>query len=235
MATQVLKSIKGYRMRLTALDACGVPLEVDDTCRTVVSDGFIAVTLLGDYLDGQAYQSRNIYGELCINDKDPGQLVRATATVTLCDVNPDVLALLSDGQPLLADGEAYGSSWDTERRWSGVSLEVWTKALGGTCPEWGYLVVPWLRGMRLSQDVLIAETALTVTVAADALAASGWASGPYPDEPLRSALPDGSVFGLARTTVPPPDLADLSLCVDRLLPGATLWLDACASATVSGA
>lgn len=232
MPTRTLKSVKGHTIRLTKLDACGVPLAVDDACRTVVTDGFIAVTLLGDYLDGQAFQSRNIWDELCVNDKHPGQLLRATATVTLCDVNPDVLDLISDGQPLIYEGEAVGSYWDTSRNWSGVSLEVWTKALGQGCDAWGYLVVPWLRGMRLSQDIVVAQETLTVTVAADALAATGWDRGPYADEPLRLPLPDGAVFGMVVTDVPPPPLADLSLCPERLLPGASFWIDACESAVI---
>ena len=235
MPTRVLKSVKGHTLRLTKLDACGVPLAVDDACRTVVTDGFISVTILGDYFDGEAYQSRNIYGQLCINDKDPGQLLRATVTVTLCDVDPDVLDLISDGQPLILEGEAVGSSWDTERRWDGVSLEVWTKALGPSCDQWGYLVIPWLRGMRLSQDIVVANDLLTVTIAADALATPSWLLGPYADEPLRTPLPDRSIFGMVVTTVPPPALRDLSLCPERLLPGASFWIDACESLTVSGA
>lgn len=235
MPTRTLKSVKGHTIRLTKLDACGVPLAVDDACRTVVSTGFISVTILGDYFDGQAFQSRNIWGELCVNDKEPGQLLRATVTVTLCDVDPDVLDLISDGQPLVLEGEAIGASWDTERRWDGVSLEVWTKALGPSCDQWGYLVIPWLRGMRLSQDIVVQNDVLTVTIAADALASSSWLLGPYDDEPLRMALPSGSVFGMVLTNVAPPAESDLSLCPERLLPGASFWIDACESLTVSGA
>lgn len=235
MPTRVLKSVKGHTIRLTKLDACGTPLDLDDACRTVVTSGFVAVTILGDYFDGEAFQSRNIWGELCVNDKEPGQLLRATVTVTLCDVDPDVLDLLSDGEPMVLEGEAIGASWDTTRRWDGVSLEVWTKALGDRCDSWGYVVLPWLRGMRLSQDLVIANGVLTVTVAADALASPAWALGPYDDEPLRVPLPDGSVFGMVLTNVPPPPETDLSLCPERLLPGASFWIDACESLTVSGA
>jgi hypothetical protein len=235
MPTRTIKSVKGHTIRLTKLDPCGTPLDIPDVCRTVITGGFVSVTLLGDYFDGPAYQSRNIWGDLCINDKDPGQLVRATATISLCDVNPDVLDLLSDGQPLISEGEAIGASWDTSRNWSGVSLEVWTKALGDGCDQWGYMVIPFLRGMRLSQDLVIAQQALTVTVAADALPSTGWVNGPYGDDPLRVPLPDGSVFGMVVTDVPPPAGSDLSLCPDRLLPGASFWIDACESLTVSGA
>jgi hypothetical protein len=232
MPTRTLKSVKGHTLRLTKLDECGVPLDLADECRTVVTDGFIAVTVLGDYFDGDAYQSRNIWGELCINDKDPGQLLRATVGVTLCDVNPDVLDLLSDASVLLYEGEAVGAAWGTERNWSGVSLEVWTKALGAGCDRWGYLVLPWLRGMRLSQEVAIQNDTLTLTLAADALPSAGWDRGPYDDEPLRVPLPNGSVFGMVVTDVAPPTLSDLSLCPERLLPGASFWVDACDSAVV---
>ena len=235
MATQVLKSIKGYRMRLTALDACGAPLDVDDSCRTVVTDGFIAVTVSGQFREGRTYESENIWGSLCINDREPGRLVRATVSVALCDVNPDVLSVMQAADPVLHNAEGIGVSFSTDRKWEGFALEVWTRAVG-TCNGWGYFSLPFCRGARMSTGPTITNSVLTVAAEADVLPApADWGTTPYAQNPFMVPFPTGHVYGMVVTQVPPPDPADLSLCIDRLLPGATLWLDACESATVSGA
>jgi hypothetical protein len=232
MPTRPLKSIKGYRLRLTRLDACGAPVDEPDECRTVVTDGFISVTLSGQYREGRTYESENIWGDLCVNDKEPGQLVRATMAATFCDVNPDVLDIMGVSEPVLHNAEAIGVSFSTERRWESFALEVWTRSLSG-CEQWGYFSLPFCRSAQLSDSPVIANTTLTVSVESAVLAApSTWGTTPYAANPFMEPFPTGHVFGMVVTEVPPPALSDLSLCIDRLLPGGVLWLDACESETV---
>jgi hypothetical protein len=232
MPTRTLASVKGRTMRLTMLDACGTPLDTDDECRTVVSDGFISVSVQGVYDDPARYQSRNIYGSLCVNDSEPPELLRSTVQISLCDVNPDVLTVMRAAEPVLHNGEAIGVHLPTGREWQGFALEIWTKNVNG-CEQWGYMSIPYCRNARLSDSLTIALTNLTVSVEADALpATSAWGVTPYDENPFMESFPASSAFGMVVTDVPPPDPADLSLCPGRLLTGSLFWIDACESETV---
>lgn len=202
-------------MRLTRLDACGTPLDVEDSCRTVVSDGFISISVQGVYDDVARYQSRNIYGSLCVNDSEPPELLRSTIQITLCDVNPDVLTVMSAAEPVIHDLEAIGVHLPTGREWEGFALEVWTKNVNG-CEQWGYLSIPFCRNARLSDSLTVALTNLTVSLEADALpATSAWGATPYTDNPFMELFPTASVFGMVVTDVSPPPSVDLSNCSDR--------------------
>lgn len=232
MATLPLRSIKGYRLRLTRLDACGVPLDEPDSCRTVVTDGFISVTVAGQVREGRTYESVDIWGNLCVNDKEPGRLMRASVSVSLCDVNPDVLGVMLAGDPVLHAGEAIGMTFSPEQRWPSFALEVWTKSMAG-CDQWGYFVAPFCRSAILRDSLTIDNGVLTASVEADVLAASSdWGVTPYALNPFMEPFPAGDLFGLVVSTVTPPALTDLGLCVDRLLTGGELWIDAHLSATV---
>lgn len=232
MPTRTLASIKGRTMRLTMLDACGTPLPDNDSCRTVVSDGFISIQIQGQYDEPLRYQSRDIWGNLCVNDTAPGELLRASVAITLCDVHPDVLTVTRAAEAVLHNGEAIGVHLPTGRDWHGFALEVWTKNVNG-CGQWGYVSLPFCRNARLTDSVTIASQTLTVSVEADALpATSAWSTTPYARNPFMESFPVASVFGMVVTDVPPPAPVDLSLCIDRLLPGGVLWIDACESETV---
>lgn len=69
MATKKLRSIKGRVARITRLDSCGAP--VFGECSTIVTKGFITVTIAEEKEAGDEYKQKNAWGELWINDKDP--------------------------------------------------------------------------------------------------------------------------------------------------------------------
>lgn len=234
MTTQTLTSIKGYRMRLTALDACGTPVDDSATCRTVVTDGFIRASLTGEFDPGPTYQARDIFGRLCINDADPDQLTKAAVSLELCSIDPDALLILTGDRPLIADGSAYGMTFRSERNWSGFALEVWTRAVGRSCDnEWGYFVLPFCRRGRVDGGVTIENGTMTVSVAAQAFpATASWATTPYLGNPLGATFPTGDVWGVAVTSVQPPALENFSTCGTRLLESGVFWIDADLSATL---
>lgn len=230
MATRNLISIKGYRMRLTALDACGDP--VDSPYRTVVTDGFIRVSLTGEYDQGQTFLARSMWGELCVNDKDPDQLTRVNVSIELCAIDPDALLLLTNDRPVVVSGDAQGVTMRSERNWTAFALEVWTKAVGANCDgKWGYFVLPFVRNGRIDGDVTIQNGTLTVSIAAQAFpATSAWNTTPYGSNPLGVPFPAGDLWGVVVSSVQPPALVDFSGA--RLLEGGVFWIDAQASPTV---
>ena len=230
MSTRVLASVRGRTIRATRLDPCGVP--DPGPCGTVVSTGFISVTVTGQQVTGRTYESRDIWGNLCISDSDPDELRSATVDVTLCAINPDMLQVLTGRTPVLFDGEAIGISEGIGRNWDAYSLEVWTKAVGD-CGEWGYLLVPYVRNGRVSSPVDIQNGPLTISTTGRAYPANGWGAGPYDDHPFRADFADGDIYGMVLTDVAPPADTDLSLCPDRLIDGARFRIDADESAFIA--
>lgn len=229
MPTRVLRSIKGRTIRATRLDACGVP---DPTCGTVVSNGFISVRVSNETVTGRDYESRDIWGNLCISDTDPDDIVAASVEVNLCGVNPDLLYILTGQEPVRFDGQAIGFRESASRNWAAYSLEVWTKALSD-CDEWGYLVIPYIRNGRLSGEVTIENGPVTTSTVGMAYPATGWGDGPYIPNPFRVPFVDGDIYGMVVTDVPPPAEVDLSYCPEVLIDGARFRIDAAESETLN--
>lgn len=233
MTTTTLRSVKGYRIRITALTECGDPA-ISEGCGTVVSDGFIRCSISTEFDSGQQFLARDIFGRLCISDRDPDQLLRSPVEIELCEINPDVLVLMTGDQPLLSSGEAYGTVFSSTRNFSAFGLEIWTRALGSSCAgRWGYFALPFVRNGRIDGGLSIDRSAMTVTIRGEAAPApASWGTGPYGDDPLGQAFPAGGIFAQAVTSAAPPALEDLALCPDRLLEGGVFWIDAELSATL---
>lgn len=107
MATRVLKSIKGRRMRITRLSAIGDPL--NGVCGSLVTDGFIRVGIGQELEAGEEYQQKNAYGELCINDKDGDVIKYVPTTMQFCMVHPDVLDIVVGANPVFLPGTSQAT------------------------------------------------------------------------------------------------------------------------------
>ena len=68
MATKKLKSFKGRCVRITRLDECGAP--VVGSCSTIVTEGFIKVTIGNEYEKGTEYTQKNAWGEFEMKEKE---------------------------------------------------------------------------------------------------------------------------------------------------------------------
>lgn len=214
MPTKILKSIKGKTVRLTRLDACGVP--VSGTCSTVVAECFVKVTISGEFEAGDEYTVKSAWGALCINDKDPDVLKWVNVSIDFAEVNPDALDILTDADPVISGGNTIGSTWSAVANESAFAIEVWTKRAGVDCvganPEWGYFVVPFVKNGKLDGDLSIENAALTVSVMGNGFPApASWDDGPYMPKAWVGVYPVGAVFGQIVTTVQPP--ADTNGCV----------------------
>lgn len=213
MATKVLKSLKGRRMRLTRLDSCGAPVEGD--CTTVVTDGFVQVTLSAEVETGDEYLLKNAWGDFCINEKDADRFKWVTATIQFCEIHPDVASVIGgDVITPLEDGggDVIGFSVGTAGNLEAFGLEVWTKVAGAACeggdPEWGYFLLPFIRNGRPDGDLVIENGTLTFQMRGDGFGAESWDSGPYDENPLIDLMPDGDLWAVVKTTIQPPDVTD---------------------------
>jgi hypothetical protein len=216
--TQILKSVRGKRMRLTRLDECGVP--VVGTATTKVTKGFISLGISPQYEDTDAITQANAEGDLELNEPSLSFLSRADVEGAFIGVDPDIIEMLT-GNPVVLDnlGNAVGFRME-----GGVSIvggwaaEVWTDLAGLLCQgarAYGYSLLPFLRGGKLN-DVSIEYGAVNATISSSTWEGSGWGTGPYnvvmngtaPGTAGKLLTPIGprSHWHMQVTTVAPPDV-----------------------------
>lgn len=214
MTTKVLKSIKGRVVRITRLDTCGAPVFGEGN--VVVTSGFITLTVGQEIVTGAEYEQANAWGEPCVQDKDPDYAKWANVTLSMCEVHPDVLDIIGGALPVVVGDDTIGSTFGPGINTGAFAVEVWTKKVNqdscvdGT-PEWGYMVVPYVKNGRLDGDIPIGASVLNMDLVGQGFGApSAWGIGPHMDNPFRasSGFPVGEHFGLVTTNVQPPAETD---------------------------
>lgn len=211
MANKKLKSIKGKVMRLTRLDECGAPLE--GTCSSIVTAGFVTVTLSNEVEAGQEYTQKNAWGDFCISEKDADRVKWVNVSISMCEVDPGILDLVGGANPVNFGGDNIGATFGSQPNPNSFALEVWTKIAGadactGGDPDWGYFTVPFIRNGQIDGDVTIENGPLTIGLKGEGVGASAtWGTGPYDDNPLLTTegFPSGDLYGMVITTVQPPE------------------------------
>jgi hypothetical protein len=210
MATKCFSVVRGKRVRVTELDDCGEPLFGGDF---VVSDGFVQVALTAELEEGDEYIQKNADGRLCINLKNPDSLKRLNVTVDWCNVDPELISVVT-GLPVELDGaDAVGfriQSGEYDKKWA---LEVWTGLGEDSCDEagdleYGYLLVPFVTGSTFG-DITIANATTTFQTMGFTKGNSGWGVGVYdvigsPPGPLDDPMGPTDLALLRVTTVAPP-------------------------------
>jgi len=217
--------IRGRRMRLTRTDECGAP--VIGPASTGVSKGFVSVGLSLQYEDGETIRVPNAAGEFEINEIPDAQLVGATVTLGFVGVQPDYLAMITNF-PTVLDFEAAAVGFSADGGVpvvGGYGLEVWTDLAGaGACADggraWGYLLLPYLRGGKIS-DFTIENGAANFEVVSSTREGSRWEEGPYdvqesgaavngvfPAGPLLEPVGERTHFRLFTTRIAPPATVD---------------------------
>jgi hypothetical protein len=211
MATKILKSLKGRVIRLTRLDNCGVP--VVGACSSIVTEGFVTVEYSPEVEAGEEYLQKNAWGSLSISEKDADRNKWVNVSMTMCEVNPDVLDLVGGGNPLqdAVGTDTIGASFGVENNLAAFALEVWTKQAGTSCtggnPEWGYFLVPYIINGSIDGSITIENGTMTLGLKGEGQAAvADWGVNPYGDNPLldTGGMPTGDLWAYVLTTVQPP-------------------------------
>jgi hypothetical protein len=211
MATKCFNVVRGKRVRVTELNSCSIPVTGGSF---VVSEGFVQVEITSELEDGEEYVQKNADGKLCVNLRAPDSLKRLNVTVDWCQIDPDIINLIT-GSPLEMSGaDAVGfriQEGEADVRWA---LELWTGLGDTTCDdgvvEYGYLLLPLITGSTVG-DVTIENATATFQTTGYTEGNSGWGVGPYdvigsPAAPLDVAI-SAIDHALIRTTVVAPPTA----------------------------
>jgi hypothetical protein len=216
MPTKKLRSIKGRRMRLTALDECGAP-DTGAACGVIVTDGFVSVTWSDEVESGEEYTQKNAWGDFCIAEKDGDRVKWVNVSIQMCEIDPQVLDMVGGANPVEVGGDVIGATFGQAPNPTAFAIEVWTKkagtdaCAGGGDPEWGYFVAPFVRNGMLDGDVVIENGPLTLGLKGEAVGANeAWGVGPHGDNPMKATagFPAGDLRGIVITDVQPPEITD---------------------------
>jgi hypothetical protein len=189
-------------MRVTRLDGnCCSPVEGD--CSTVVSSGFISVSMTDNIEPPDEFKTKNAAGDYCYPPVRTRPLLNWIETeIMFCQVDPELFELIT-GSPIVtdADGNAVGFGSDNDTYATGrFALEVWTNLAGSSaCTDgerYGYLLLPCMKEGTFG-DLTIENGPINFTVNAVTNGFNDWGVGPYDvvtDEfglpsPLLSAIP----------------------------------------------
>lgn len=185
MGTKCFPLIRGRMMRVTRLDGCGVPVPGSES--VVVTKGMISVALTSNTSEGEPIQVTNANGDLCVDDTPPPKFTGFGAEVTMCNVDPRLLSLMT-GQPVVLDASGnvvgFDVNTDVDLDEQGFAIELWSGIPAEACApgegkSYGYFVMPFLKGGVLG-DFTVENAAINLVVTG-ALTKDGssWGVGPY--------------------------------------------------------
>jgi hypothetical protein len=116
-------------MRVTALTVAG---EIDADKPILNSKGFITVTFSPQFEEGDEITEKAADGSVCVSFKVDDSFTRVDLSLSLCDVDPEVTALLAGGNVILDDSGSvigYTSPVAGAKVGNPVAVEVWSQAV----------------------------------------------------------------------------------------------------------
>lgn len=218
MPTVCFIPILGKRLRVTTLDECGTPPDAGVAGSTVVTDGFITLSLSSEVEDGAEIITKKADGSLCVNEKLASNFKRFTVEITFCGVNPSLLSKVSNatGYNDYADDVA-GFTVAEGALEKNFALELWTGVSGAACLpgaafQGGYVLLPFVRAGVLGDITVDGENAVTFSMkGAYTKGGNVWGVGPYNvlldtlvPAPLPTALDPLDHLLLVETALAPP-------------------------------
>lgn len=218
---ECLTLIQGTRLRATLIDECGAP--AGGASSTVVTDGFVSVSMTDNVESPDEFKVKNASGEFCVNQRSAPLLNWIETKISLCQVSPELLNLLS-GSPLIYDDalvtpNAVGVGTDSDTYASATfALELWTRigrgrgaACAGGATRYGYLLLPWLIEGTIG-DVKVENGPVNFEITAITSDGNDWGVGPYNvvntrlgvASPLLTPIPSTRHRHLQFTSLAPP-------------------------------
>jgi len=232
MSSQCMKPVGGTALRVTKVDACGVPLLGEDSC-SIVTDGFVSIERTAQFADPDEFTVKNAAGQFCINERTNPLFQWYNLTITFCDVDPELIGLLT-GNPVIYNDAAVtpvAVGWRTLEGANinaNVAVEVWTRLAGQACvggiQSYGYYVLPFVKeGVVGDLTIENGPASFTVTQARSA-SGVGWGQGPYNvlnklsaptgPAPLLTPFAAGEHDQFMLTTLAPPAIPETCGCVE---------------------
>lgn len=232
MATNCFNVVRGKRVRVTRLDACGAYPAPAAADAMATSSGYISVQYTLEYEDGDEHVQKNANGDLCILDRAEDKFKRVMVTISFCEVDPAIMEIVT-GNTIVTTGVVPDNVGMRVSRYlpdavADFALELWSGVGDAACDtgnkEYGYFLLPFLRNGTL-RDFTVENGPTTFEVNAWTENGNGWGKGPYnvvrdgaagvPSN-LKAALTVNDHLHFQVTTVAPP----AAVCGYQVMPAA---------------
>lgn len=224
--------VRGKRMRLTRVGACGLPIKGENS--TLVTKGFVSLNITKVMKDAEDLEQTNADGGVCIADRTPPELKWFEFEAEFCRVDPEVLSFFTDDATVLdyANRPVGFRSSKTVKVDAGAAVELWTGVGADDCdvPEddtafeagetgnapYGYFLMPYIKEAVMG-DFEIGAQVTTFKVSGITGAAPKWGRGPYNVVPVDAKNKPGRLLTpfeadqhlhFQRTTIAPPAETD---------------------------
>lgn len=188
MSNDALPQVQAFRMRVTKLNANGVPS--NGANMSYVSSALVVMSTSPVYVDGEDFQEKNGEGVVCVDFQGPATFRRVDFEITLCTPDPYLMEMLSGGVALTS-GAAVGFGYPALGVIdpTNVSIELWTKRvnegnLDDTYP-YGWWVLPRCKDMRIGQKQF-GNNAVKPVISGKATENANWFDGPLNNWPVAS-------------------------------------------------
>jgi hypothetical protein len=208
-------------MRVTRLDNCGNPVEGE--CSTVVSEGFVSVSMTDNIEPPDEFKQKNAAGRYCYSPVRTDPLLNwIEVAIQFCEVDPELFEIVT-ASPIVIDDATpepnaigFGTDSDTYAT-ARFGLEVWTNLAGdAACSEdgerFGYLLLPFMKEGTWG-DLTIENGPINFTVNGITAGGTPWGVGPYDvvldaaglPSPLLAAIPTTRHRQWMLTQLAPPE------------------------------
>lgn len=243
--THVFIPLLGKRIRVTALNSCG-DLPDDGAPDSFIStSGFISLNLGTEVDNGKEIIQKRADGTLCVNEKLHDSFKRFTVKMEFCEVNPSLLALVTNAEQYAdALGDIAGFTIGEGTYNKNFALELWTGMSGADCDEGGttaggYVLLPFISAGTIADLKVTGDDVVTFSLTGSVTKGDNrWGVGPYNvvadgsgnASTLPTALDPGDHLLVMDTGVaPPPDSSQLQPMPSQTTPSAPTALVATAS------
>jgi hypothetical protein len=228
MASICYTPIRGDVLRVTRLNECCVA--ESDPCGQVVTDGYISVAMTAEVEEPTEVLVKNAKGAICSRDKGCTALKEISVVITLCNVDAELINLLTGNSTVLDfAGLGVGFEETDDLFCDGrFGLELWAPTTPGVCTDgvtprkrYAYFVLPCLSDARITGDITLEDGgAVSLEISASTTIPNAWGVGP--NSPVFDVI-DQDAAGtpgkqlvalnvnahrrLSLTSVPPPEAA----------------------------
>lgn len=229
MSNRCYALVRGSAVRITGLDKNGaIPHPIQFALSKTVAK--VTINESTESASNERIDSDGEDDKVMLRFTRPEQVTLYTVDAEFLRVDPGVLGLIS-GVPLVYNDSGDVVGFDSDTRLTAVSfaLEVWSKLTGQACApgaqEWGYTVLPYLRGGYLSGFKFENGLVSFNLRKAKARKVPRWGVGPYdlegPHERLIEVVSRNTLFRQMLTTAVPPAQADGIQTTSDVIDGGT--------------
>lgn len=183
MPTKDFTPIRGKRIRITELDECG---RIVEGARSMVTDGFVTVTLSPQVEDGTEITVRNANGALCVNERGNPTFTGFEVEIEFCEVNPTTMSIVTNAEEYEDYAGDIAGFTVPEGEISGkFAFELWTGVAGVACGDQGaeasgYLLLPLVANGTIGDLEIGGEDAITFSLSnSSTRGGNDWGVGPF--------------------------------------------------------